>query len=75
MSKGQLQRAVDAKEKVIVEADEFNVVNNPNTPVNPYHVNLVANLERLNLDYDRIIPIHYPGRRVEKAELMKAIGK
>jgi len=63
------------REKVIVEADEFNVVANPNTPVNPYHVNLVENLERLNLDYDRIIPIHYPGRRVEKAELMKAIGK
>ena len=63
------------REKAIVEADEFNVVNNPNAPVNPYHVNLVANLERLNLDYDRIIPIHYPGRRVEKAELLKAAGK
>jgi glyoxylase-like metal-dependent hydrolase (beta-lactamase superfamily II) len=63
------------KEKVIVEADEFNVVNNPNAPPNPYHANLVENLERLNLDYDRIIPIHYPGRRVEKAELLKAAGK
>jgi len=63
------------REKVIVEADEFNVVTNPDAPVNPYHVNLVENLQRLNLDYDRIIPIHYPGRRVEKAELMKAIGK
>ena len=63
------------REKVIVEADEFNVVNTPDAPVNPYHVNLVENLERLKLDYDRIIPIHYPGRRVDRAELLRAAHK
>jgi glyoxylase-like metal-dependent hydrolase (beta-lactamase superfamily II) len=68
------------KQKILMEADEFNVgpANAP-TPanVNPYHTNLLANIERLNLDVDRIIPIHLPtdNRKVTMAELYTAAGK
>jgi glyoxylase-like metal-dependent hydrolase (beta-lactamase superfamily II) len=68
------------KQKVLIEADEFNVGQaNAPTPasVNPYHTNLLANIERLNLDVDRIIPIHLPNdnRKVTMAELYTAAGK
>jgi glyoxylase-like metal-dependent hydrolase (beta-lactamase superfamily II) len=68
------------KQKVLLEADEFNVgpANAP-TPasINPYHTNLLANVERLKLDVDRIIPVHLPGdnRKVTMAELYTAAGK
>jgi len=68
------------RQKVLMEADEFNVgpANAP-TPanINPYHTNLLANIERLKLDVDRIIPIHLPndGRKVMMAELYTAAGK
>ncbi len=68
------------KQKVLLEADEFNVgpANAP-TPanVNPYHTNLLANIERLKLDVDRIIPVHLPGdgRKVTMAELYTAAGR
>jgi glyoxylase-like metal-dependent hydrolase (beta-lactamase superfamily II) len=68
------------KQKILIEADEFNVGQaNAPTPasINPYHTNLLANIERLNLDVDRIIPIHLPGdnRKVTMAELYTAAGK
>jgi glyoxylase-like metal-dependent hydrolase (beta-lactamase superfamily II) len=68
------------KLKVLIEADEFNVGQaNAPTPasINPYHTNLLANIERLKLDVDRIIPIHLPGdnRKVTMAELYTAAGK
>lgn len=69
------------KLKVLIEADEFNppaqLAAAPPQNINPYNVNLEANIERLKLDVGRIIPIHYPndGRKVSKAELMMAIGK
>jgi glyoxylase-like metal-dependent hydrolase (beta-lactamase superfamily II) len=68
------------KQKILIEADEFNVGQaNAPTPasVNPYHTNLLANIERLHLDVDRIIPIHLPGdnRKVTMAELYTAAGK
>src|SRR5581483_8267628 len=52
-------------QKIVVEADEFNVLGNPApaTPAanpNPYQINLLANIERLKLDVDRIIPVHLP---------------
>jgi glyoxylase-like metal-dependent hydrolase (beta-lactamase superfamily II) len=68
------------KQKILIEADEFNV-GQANAPapatVNPYHTNLLANIERLHLDVDRIIPIHLPGdnRKVTMAELRTAAGK
>jgi glyoxylase-like metal-dependent hydrolase (beta-lactamase superfamily II) len=68
------------KQKVLLEADEFNVgPANASTPasINPYHTNLLANIERLKLDVDRIIPVHLPGdnRKVTMAELYTASGK
>jgi glyoxylase-like metal-dependent hydrolase (beta-lactamase superfamily II) len=68
------------KQKVILEGDEFNVGVAPTSPpatVNPYHSNLLANIERLHLDVDRIIPIHLPGdaRKVTLAELQLMAGK
>ncbi len=70
------------KQKVLIEADEFNVLTPiPTGPVekpNQYQVNLLANIERLHLDVDRIIPIHLPNpetRKVPLEELKYAAGK
>lgn len=64
------------KEKILVEADLFTPpaagAAAPNPP-SPYTLALVENLERLKLDYDKILPLH--GRLTSKAELMKAVGK
>jgi glyoxylase-like metal-dependent hydrolase (beta-lactamase superfamily II) len=69
------------KEKVLLEADAYNPAAQPNaqppaTP-SPYNLALVANIERLKLDVNRIIPVHYPAdnRVVTRAELMRWIGK
>jgi glyoxylase-like metal-dependent hydrolase (beta-lactamase superfamily II) len=69
------------KEKILVEADAFNPPAQPNTappsPPSANNINLMENIERLKLDVVTIIPIHYPAdsRRVEMAELTKAVGK
>jgi glyoxylase-like metal-dependent hydrolase (beta-lactamase superfamily II) len=68
------------KQKILIEADEFNVGQaNAPTPanINPYQTNLLANIERLKLEVDRIIPVHLPndGRKVTMAELYTAAGK
>jgi len=69
------------KEKILVEADGFNppaqINAPPPNPVNPNTVNLVENIDRLKLDVETIIPIHYPAdsRKVATAELMRAVGK
>ena len=60
------------KEKLLVEADAFSPFGVPKTP-NPYSVNLEANVRRLNIDVERILPLH--GNIVPYVELMKAIGK
>ena len=64
------------KEKLLIEADAF-TPGPPNTPApakpNPYHVNLVENLERLKLPVERILPLH--GRMVPAAELYRMIGR
>jgi glyoxylase-like metal-dependent hydrolase (beta-lactamase superfamily II) len=68
------------KEKILVEADAFNPPADKNAPVaqpaSPYNLNLAANIKRLNLTVDRIIPIHYPAdnRRVDIAELNRAVA-
>ena len=69
------------KEKVLLEADGFNpppqpLTRTPNT-VSPYTASLAANIQRLNLDVQRIIPVHYPAdnRQVPVAELQVAVGK
>lgn len=69
------------KQKVLIEADEFNVPNQvataPPPVINSYQTNLLANIERLKLDVDRIIPIHLPGdnRKVAFSELKMSAGK
>jgi glyoxylase-like metal-dependent hydrolase (beta-lactamase superfamily II) len=69
------------KEKILVQADAFNPPPAPITKVpsnvNPYHVSLLANIERLNLTVDRIIPVHLPAdsRTVTLSELRLAAGR
>ncbi len=70
-------------QKILIEADEFNVLTNPapTTPAampNQYQVNLLKDIEDLKLNVDRIIPIHLPTpatRKVTLAELKLAAGK
>jgi glyoxylase-like metal-dependent hydrolase (beta-lactamase superfamily II) len=69
------------KEKVLVQADAYNPPAAPNAPApatpSPYNTALVANIDRLKLDVDRIIPVHLPadGRKITKAELLRMVGK
>jgi len=69
------------KQKILIEADEFNVPGQvataPPAVINGYQTNLLAEVQRLKLDVDRIIPIHLPGdnRKVALAELKMAAGK
>ncbi|MGZ8426375.1 MAG: MBL fold metallo-hydrolase, partial [Candidatus Binatia bacterium] len=64
------------KEKLLIEADAFSPgpegAEPPKVP-NPFNVALEANVRRLNIDVDRIVPIH--GRIVPYSELLAAIGK
>jgi glyoxylase-like metal-dependent hydrolase (beta-lactamase superfamily II) len=68
------------KEKILVEADAYNPPPQANAPVpmpiSPYTANLVDTVNRLKLDIETIIPVHYAadGRKVTKAELMRAGG-
>jgi len=69
------------KEKVLVEADGYNPAGQAPTQtpatISPYNQNLAENIARLNLDPQRIIPIHLPGdnRKIAMAELNLVIGK
>ncbi len=69
------------KEKILVEADAFNPPVQPNAPppnpVNANNTNLLENIQRLQLNVETIIPIHYPadGRKVPMVELLRAVGK
>jgi glyoxylase-like metal-dependent hydrolase (beta-lactamase superfamily II) len=64
------------KEKLLIQADAFSPralgAEPPKVP-NPRSVNLEANVRRLNLDVDRILPIH--GIVVPYSELIAAVGK
>jgi hypothetical protein len=64
------------KEKLVVQADAYTPgpPNSPPPPVpNPNQVNLVQNFERLNLQPERILPLH--GRVVPVGELYAQIGR
>jgi glyoxylase-like metal-dependent hydrolase (beta-lactamase superfamily II) len=69
------------KEKLLVEADAFTPPTQadapPPNPVTANNSNLVENIQRLKLDVETIIPIHYPpdGRKVMMSELLRAVGK
>ena len=60
------------KEKLLIEADAYTPGGVPKTP-NPFSVNLEANVRRLSLDVERILPIH--GAIVPYGDLLEAIGK
>jgi len=64
------------RERLLIEADAYTPgpPNSPPPPVaNANQVNLVQNIERLNLQVDRILPLH--GRVVPVSELYTAIGR
>lgn len=64
------------KERLLVEVDVYTPLppnSSPPANPNPNMVNLYDNIQRLNLDVNRIIPLH--GRVVELAELKRTIGK
>ena len=69
------------KEKVLLEADGFNPPAQPlrqkPATISPFTASLAANLARLKLDVQRIVPVHYPAdnRKVTMAELDMAVGK
>lgn len=69
------------KQKILLNADEFNVAAQaPTAPVpnpNGYQVNLLKEVERLKLDVERHIPVHLPqgNRVVTQQELRYMAGK
>jgi glyoxylase-like metal-dependent hydrolase (beta-lactamase superfamily II) len=69
------------KEKILLEADSYNPPAQANAPVpnpiSPYTANIAENLNRLKLDVETIIPVHYAadGRKVTKAELLRMAGQ
>ena len=64
------------KEKILIEADAYTpgpAGAEPPKVVNPFSVNLEAQVRRLRIDVDRILPLH--GRIVPYSDLLGAIGK
>lgn len=60
------------REKMIIEADVFTP---PAAPaINRSTVNFVDNLERLKLDFDKVLPLHGPGA-VSRSDLYAAVKK
>ena len=60
------------KEKILFQAD-FTVT--PGEPANDHVKALGAVLAKLNLDYDRYIPVHAGAAPLTKADVNKALGK
>jgi glyoxylase-like metal-dependent hydrolase (beta-lactamase superfamily II) len=70
------------KEKVLLEADDWNPPNDADAAPGPlnntiYNKNLMDNLKRLNLTVETIVPVHYPpnNRPVTMAEFSRAYDK
>jgi glyoxylase-like metal-dependent hydrolase (beta-lactamase superfamily II) len=64
------------KERILIQADAYTPGApgaGPSNPVNGNALNLVSNIERLNLNVARILPLH--GRIVNLAELHRFIGR
>jgi glyoxylase-like metal-dependent hydrolase (beta-lactamase superfamily II) len=64
------------KERLLVEVDVYTPLPpnaQPPANPNPNMVNLYENILRLNLDVDRVVPLH--GRIVDLSELKRTIGK
>ena len=68
------------KEKVLLQADGYNpqaATATPPNPPSPYTLSLLDNIQRLKLDVQRIVPVHYPAdnRVVTMAELTRWVGR
>ena len=68
------------KEKVLLEADGYNpqpATATPPNPPSPFTVTLLDNIQRLKLDVQRIVPVHYPAdnRVVTMVELTRWVGR
>ncbi len=68
------------KEKMLFEADAYNpqpATATPPNPPSPYPASLLANIERLRLDVQRIVPVHLPadGRAITMTELRRWAGR
>ena len=69
------------KQKLLFEADVYSPPAQPPTAapatISPYTLNLVDTIDRLKLDVERIVPVHYPGdnRRVGADELKRMVGR
>ena len=67
------------KEKVLLEADSFNppATADAAAPPNPANALLMDNINRLKLDVETLVPVHYPadGRKVSIDELKRAVGQ
>jgi glyoxylase-like metal-dependent hydrolase (beta-lactamase superfamily II) len=67
--------------KLLYQADMYNANQPANAPVppepSPYQLALLENVARLNLDVQRIIPVHYPadGRIVTMDEVRRMVGQ
>ncbi len=62
------------KEKILIEVDVFTPANTPPATVNPSTASIADNVEKLKLDFDKILPLHGPGA-VTRADLYAAIRK
>jgi glyoxylase-like metal-dependent hydrolase (beta-lactamase superfamily II) len=66
------------KQKFLIQADMMGgpTANGP-PPVSVYGENFLANVARLKLDVNRMIPIHYPadGKPILWPELMRSLGR
>jgi hypothetical protein len=68
------------KEKVLLEADGYNpqaATATPPSPPSPFTTSLLDNIQRLKLDVQRIVPVHYPAdnRVVTMAEVTRWVGR
>jgi glyoxylase-like metal-dependent hydrolase (beta-lactamase superfamily II) len=64
------------KDKIVIEADIYTpgAVGAPTpNPVSPYTVALVDFLDKMKLDYEKVVGLH--GRMATKDELLKAVGR
>jgi len=68
------------REKVLFEADGYNpqaADASPPNPPNPFTVSLFDNVQRLKLDVQRVVPVHYPadGRVLTLSDLARWAGR
>ena len=76
----RIENIVFPKEKVLLEADGYNppaATATPPSPPSPFTLSLLDNIQRLKLDVQRIVPVHYPAdnRVVTMAEVTKWVGR